>query len=269
LSVVHHQLSAGRAADPKVYLAYTRFMESLSREMPLVHDYVVSRWIENRRASRRARKATGDPEAGVGDEDGPAPSQLEPTAPTSARAASSFPRVIPVGGGSGEGPDDAGEPDEDGDEVEGHQVRERGGKPEAAESDQQESEADDGDDQEASADQGEDEQAAEPPVDNDENDDELVEQDEASEAEAAEADPEPTEGEPETEEPASEVESSDDADELPESEASESDSEAAGEEGAGDKDETDGGEWPTEDEAESSEDADEMEGEGDEPSPDD
>ena len=52
LSAVHHQLSIARAGDPRAYFAYTRFMESLSREMPVVHDYVVARWIEQRRGAQ-------------------------------------------------------------------------------------------------------------------------------------------------------------------------------------------------------------------------
>src|SRR5512138_2768429 len=60
LSAVHRQLGTERAGDPGVYLAYTRFMESLSHELPLVHDYVDARWIENRRSSRRQPRETSD-----------------------------------------------------------------------------------------------------------------------------------------------------------------------------------------------------------------
>ena len=80
LGAVHHALSAQRAADRGIYFAYTRFMESLSREMPVVHDYVVACWIESRRGARRASGQAGDhaPVAGAAPgvgQAGPGPAQ--------------------------------------------------------------------------------------------------------------------------------------------------------------------------------------------------
>jgi hypothetical protein len=114
LGAIHHELSAARAGDPKVYLSYTRFMESLSREMPLVHDYVVAHWIESRRAARRQPKARIEAPASLDEDDQTAPHQQ---APVSAGAVPPAGMIPVVGGGSNE-PAEAGGPD-DGMESEG------------------------------------------------------------------------------------------------------------------------------------------------------
>jgi hypothetical protein len=58
LSAVHQRLSMRGGGEPGAYFAYTRFMESLSHEMPVIHDYVVAHWIESRRTGRREAKAS-------------------------------------------------------------------------------------------------------------------------------------------------------------------------------------------------------------------
>jgi hypothetical protein len=252
LSAVHRQLGAERAGDPKVYFAYTRFMESLSREMPLVHDYVVARWVESRHSSRREKKRTRDPGLASTDEDGQATAELGTTAPSRAAATAPSPRMSTSEGGSGEEAGEAGEPDDDEqeDEPQARMVRERTGDAEPAEGDEPGSDRDEGDD----------EQSEEPGEDREEQDDELTGQEEASEAEQAEAEAEPAEGEQETEDAADETESPDEG-EAPEVEAVEA------EPGEGDKGEVEEGEWPAEEQPEPAEPTEDMEGEGDEPSP--
>lgn len=98
LSAVHYELSAAPASEPKVYLGYARFMESLSREMPIVHDYVVAHWIENRRAARRQPKQGGEAPASPGEVD---QASLQPRASVSAGTVAA-PGMIPIDGGSNE-----------------------------------------------------------------------------------------------------------------------------------------------------------------------
>ncbi len=257
LSVIHRQLGSERADDPKVYFAYTRFMESLSREMPLVHDYVVARWIENRRSAAREKKQTAASESGSADEDGQASLQLGATVPTPAKAPETFPRMIPIAGGD-ESPEEGGEPEEDEEGAEDQGPRQHAGEAEAADVDEQESEADEGEDAQESVSTGEDGQ----------QEDELADQEEASEAEAAEAEPEPVESEQQTAQDPAETEAGED-DESPEGEADEAEPRASSDEGAEDKGGEAEGEWPAEEVPEPPEATEEMEGEGDEPSPED
>ena len=56
IGAVHHQLGQARAEDPRLYSSYSRFMESLNRQMPVVHDFVVAKWSESRYAGRRERR---------------------------------------------------------------------------------------------------------------------------------------------------------------------------------------------------------------------
>jgi hypothetical protein len=53
LGALHHDLGQSKAQEPKVYCAYSRFMESLDKQMPAVHHYVVAAWTENRYARRQ------------------------------------------------------------------------------------------------------------------------------------------------------------------------------------------------------------------------
>ncbi len=251
LSVVHRQLGAERAGDPRVYFAYTRFMESLSRELPLVHDYVVAPWIENRRSSRRQTSLTADRGGSDADEAGQAETQPARTAPSSAPSPVSF---APVTGGNGEEPEEPGEPDEDEDTAPVRAARERGGEPEAVEEGATESE--EGDDEERSD------------ARDDERDDELTDQEEASQSEATADDAEEAAGQGEPEEESGDDESGEE-DEPAEPESGDAEPDEVAAEGSGDKVEADEGEWPAEEQLEPPEPTEEMEGEGDEPSPED
>ncbi len=250
LGAVHRQLGSERAGDPKVYFAYTRFMESLSREMPLVHDYVVARWIENRRLARRETRDADDPEPGGMDEDGPA--AVRPNTPIAAtQPVRSFAPVPVSAGGSAEGPEEAGEPDEDQKEDDpdaGSSMRER----------DTDAEPVGDDDAGADPDEAADALRSESGEGDEDTAGELGEQEEASEAEEREAEPAEPDPDPETQEESVEADQAED---------SPADSAGPAAEGAGDKPETEEGEWPAEEESESPEPTEEMEGEGDEPSP--
>ncbi len=253
LGAVHRQLGSERAGDPKVYFAYTRFMESLSREMPLVHDYVVARWIENRRSARRETRDSGDPEPGSMDEDGPA--AVPASTPVAAtQPVRSFSPVPVSAGGGAEGPEEAGESDADekkDDPDEGSSLRER------------DTDADPTGDDEADTypDEAGDAQQLEATEADEDTADELSEQEEASEAEEREAEPAEADPDPETQEASVEEDQADDGP------ADSADASEPADEGAGETAETEGGEWPAEEEPEPPEPTEEMEGEGDEPSP--
>jgi hypothetical protein len=60
VSAVHRQIGRARAEEPSVYASYSRFMETLSRQMPVVHDFVVARWSESRYARRRMQPMADD-----------------------------------------------------------------------------------------------------------------------------------------------------------------------------------------------------------------
>ncbi len=256
LGAVHRQLSAQRAGDPKVYFSYTRFMESLSREMPLVHDYVVAHWIENRRSSRRQPTQAGDRESGITDEDGQSGLPPEAGATVPSRPAGSFPQAMTIGGGSGEEPEEPGEPDEDDDRerdpVEAGGAGEQSVEVLSSEDAEDELQPDEADVQESESGAEDEQQGAE-----------LSDQEEASEAETQEAESEQADAEPEARDES-------DEDDQPEADVrDEADEGEAADEGAGEKPEAGEGEWPAEEQPEPAEPTEEMEGEGDEPSPED
>jgi len=110
LSAVHHELGITEARDRKAYSSYTRFMESLSKDMPVIHDFVVSRWIENRHAAGR-RQSRGTDEAAAQDEE--EESHPDPSPIGTLRALESAPRAAAFETGTSDGPEEPGEPDDD------------------------------------------------------------------------------------------------------------------------------------------------------------
>ncbi len=55
LSALHRALGSSEVDTPGIYSSYSRFMESLRRLMPTVHDYVVAEWTESRYARGHLR----------------------------------------------------------------------------------------------------------------------------------------------------------------------------------------------------------------------
>lgn len=66
LSALHEELSRAKAADPRVYQAYSRFMDSLQKAMPKVYKQVVSTWDRSRDKSGDERAPEISDEVGEG-----------------------------------------------------------------------------------------------------------------------------------------------------------------------------------------------------------
>src|SRR5512138_1603745 len=116
LSAVHSELSS-RRADPKMYFAYSRFMESLSKDMPVVHDYVVANWVQSRRRGRETKRAQSESPAEPGAEDGQERPPQETPLSTNTRGAAAMPHLSTNEGPRGDEPAEAGEPDESDEET--------------------------------------------------------------------------------------------------------------------------------------------------------
>jgi hypothetical protein len=109
LGAVHRELAGSEADDSKVYAAYARFIESLQREMPDIHEHVIGAWRQNRHAIR-SRPARWD-DAPVG-ENAVIESPSAISRPRIDDSLKQFMRAVQIGVGSEAGSEEPGEPDE-------------------------------------------------------------------------------------------------------------------------------------------------------------
>ncbi len=123
VSAVHRDLSQSEADDPRLYVSYARFMGSLERDMPAVHEHVVTTWVQSRHPERPALSSPQPaspallrPEPAVPDD---APliegDTLESAPPARALADTGlrqFIRAVQMDVGAAEGPEEPGEPGE-------------------------------------------------------------------------------------------------------------------------------------------------------------
>ena len=110
ISAVHRELSRSQAEDPSVYASYSRFMESLNRQMPVVHDFVVSRWSESRYTTRRSQPES---DADVVDAEAEVDRQSEPDDVVKAQPNQAARQDTTAEVGEGEESGEPGEPEED------------------------------------------------------------------------------------------------------------------------------------------------------------
>ncbi len=123
VSAVHRDLSQSEADDPRLYVSYARFMGSLERDMPAVHEHVVTTWVQSRHPERPALSSPQPaspallrPEPAMPDD---APliegDTLESAPPARALADTGlrqFIRAVQMDVGAAEGPEEPGEPGE-------------------------------------------------------------------------------------------------------------------------------------------------------------
>jgi hypothetical protein len=112
LSAVHRELGRSEADDPRLYVSYARFMGSLQRDMPAIHQHVVKTWGQSHHHPVRAEPARRDEPAVIEGEtvESLAAATPRPLADTGLRR---FIRAVQLEVGGGEGPEEPGEPDED------------------------------------------------------------------------------------------------------------------------------------------------------------
>ncbi len=218
ISAVHRQLGQAKAEDPSVYASYSRFMQSLGRQMPVVHDFVVAKWSESRYANRRVKK----PQQDDGDFE-PAGAEVDRRSDASAIAPTKdSPTTAPErDAAEGEEPADPGEPDEEDEDPQERVAETAEAKEEPAEGEEDEAEEAEAERGEKADEEDQEEEEPEALEDSAEGAEAQEEGEEAEQQEADEEGQEEAEGEAEeSEEPEAEA---------PEAEKGEADSEKEGE----------------------------------------